>query len=344
VQRRHQKIIEEGPITVAPQETIKKLEQAARRLAKSVNFVGAATVEYLYNIETGDYYFLELNPRLQYDKQRKQWETLGRLPERADLMNGWDLAFGGCGDRVIVIGGLRTSGAGFIVIFAYAANFPIQKFLQAQSIMNLIAYIAAVDMGCIVRVGLGLIGCVAYFKIFMVDYSIGVFWTWAFLKVSTSSTVMLCLEVWYFQILVLIAGLLENLEIALDSLAVCATILGWVMISVGFNAAASSFVISLICAIILLALRHVISYAFTDSDVVANVVSELTPLLVVSIIFNGIHPVLSGISEAFTYIILNKRTLGLEECALWMPTQSGSELQLSYSLRHQNPVGFTVPI
>ena len=58
-------IIEEGPITVAPIETVKKLEQAARRLAKSVNYVGAATVEYLYSMETGEYYFLELNPRLQ---------------------------------------------------------------------------------------------------------------------------------------------------------------------------------------------------------------------------------------------------------------------------------------
>ncbi|KAL7129336.1 hypothetical protein ABFS83_13G059800 [Erythranthe nasuta] len=38
------------------------------------------------------------------------------------------------------------------------------------------------------------------------------------------------------------------------------------------------------------------------------------------------------------------RTLGLEECALWMPTRSGLELQLSYTLRHQNPVGYTVPI
>ncbi|KAI3457561.1 hypothetical protein Pfo_014224 [Paulownia fortunei] len=38
------------------------------------------------------------------------------------------------------------------------------------------------------------------------------------------------------------------------------------------------------------------------------------------------------------------RTLGLEECALWMPTRTGLELQLSYTLRHQNPVGFTVPI
>ncbi|KAK4439047.1 Ethylene receptor 1 [Sesamum alatum] len=38
------------------------------------------------------------------------------------------------------------------------------------------------------------------------------------------------------------------------------------------------------------------------------------------------------------------RTLGLEECALWMPTRTGLELHLSYTLRHQNPVGFTVPI
>ncbi|KAI7742306.1 hypothetical protein M8C21_018785, partial [Ambrosia artemisiifolia] len=38
------------------------------------------------------------------------------------------------------------------------------------------------------------------------------------------------------------------------------------------------------------------------------------------------------------------RTLGLEECALWMPTRSGLELQLSYTLRQQNPAGFTVPI
>ncbi|KAF6169062.1 hypothetical protein GIB67_038559 [Kingdonia uniflora] len=38
------------------------------------------------------------------------------------------------------------------------------------------------------------------------------------------------------------------------------------------------------------------------------------------------------------------RTLTLEECALWMPTRTGLELQLSYILRHQNPVGFTISI
>ncbi|KAE8690412.1 Acetyl-CoA carboxylase 1 [Hibiscus syriacus] len=80
VQRRHQKIIEEGPITVAPLETVKILEQAARRLAKSVNYVGAATVEYLYNMETGEYYFLELNPRLQVEHPVTEWIAEVNLP------------------------------------------------------------------------------------------------------------------------------------------------------------------------------------------------------------------------------------------------------------------------
>lgn len=52
----------------------------------------------------------------KYHKERQEWETVGRLPERADSMNGWGIAFRGCGDRVIVIGGPRTSGAGFIEV------------------------------------------------------------------------------------------------------------------------------------------------------------------------------------------------------------------------------------
>ncbi|CAA2994471.1 acetyl- carboxylase 1-like [Olea europaea subsp. europaea] len=80
VQRRHQKIIEEGPITVAPLDTVRKLEQAARRLAKRVNYVGAATVEYLYGMETGEYYFLELNPRLQVEHPVTEWIAEINLP------------------------------------------------------------------------------------------------------------------------------------------------------------------------------------------------------------------------------------------------------------------------
>ncbi|XBI75211.1 hypothetical protein VPH35_068610 [Triticum aestivum] len=80
VQRRHQKIIEEGPITVAPPEKVRELEQAARRLAKCVQYQGAATVEYLYSMETGEYYFLELNPRLQVEHPVTEWIAGVNLP------------------------------------------------------------------------------------------------------------------------------------------------------------------------------------------------------------------------------------------------------------------------
>ncbi|OMO82473.1 Kelch repeat type 1 [Corchorus olitorius] len=50
----------------------------------------------------------------KYDKESRLWVTIGRLPERAVSMNGWGLAFRACGDRLIVIGGPRALGEGFI--------------------------------------------------------------------------------------------------------------------------------------------------------------------------------------------------------------------------------------
>jgi len=67
VQRRHQKIIEEGPYCVAPRALQRELEMGAVRLAKKVGYKGAGTVEYLYNMRTGEYSFLEVNPRLQVE-------------------------------------------------------------------------------------------------------------------------------------------------------------------------------------------------------------------------------------------------------------------------------------
>ncbi|PWY98047.1 acetyl-CoA carboxylase [Testicularia cyperi] len=67
VQRRHQKIIEEAPVTIAPEDAREAMEKAAVRLAKLVGYVSAGTVEWLYSPDTGDYAFLELNPRLQVE-------------------------------------------------------------------------------------------------------------------------------------------------------------------------------------------------------------------------------------------------------------------------------------
>lgn len=66
-QRRFQKIFEEGPPIIAKPETFKKMEKAAQRLTQSIGYQGAGTVEYLYNADTDDYFFLELNPRLQVE-------------------------------------------------------------------------------------------------------------------------------------------------------------------------------------------------------------------------------------------------------------------------------------
>jgi acetyl-CoA carboxylase/biotin carboxylase 1 len=67
VQRRHQKIVEEGPPIAAPKELFSKMEASAVALAKAVGYVNAGTVEFLYLEETQTYAFLELNPRLQVE-------------------------------------------------------------------------------------------------------------------------------------------------------------------------------------------------------------------------------------------------------------------------------------
>ncbi|PWZ40777.1 Protein DETOXIFICATION 40 [Zea mays] len=237
-------------------------------------------------------------------------------------------------------------------IFAYAANFPIQKFLQAQSIVAPSAYISVATLGlhlglswlAVYRLGLGLLGgslvlsfswlviVAAQFAYIVTSPRCRDTWTGftmqafsglgTFFKLSAASAVMLCLETWYYQIIVLIAGLLKNPEISLDSLSICMTVNAWVfMISVGFNAAASvrvgnelgagnpraasfsvlvvtslSFAVSAVCAVAVLCLRDQLSYLFTGGEAVARAVSDLCPLLALTLVLNGVQPVLSGVA------------------------------------------------
>lgn len=80
VQRRHQKIIEEAPVTIANSDTFDKMANAAVRLGKLVGYVSAGTVEYLYSSEEQKYYFLELNPRLQVEHPTTEMVSGVNLP------------------------------------------------------------------------------------------------------------------------------------------------------------------------------------------------------------------------------------------------------------------------
>ncbi|KAK1953648.1 acetyl-CoA carboxylase, partial [Colletotrichum sublineola] len=80
VQRRHQKIIEEAPVTIAKDITFKAMEDAAVRLGRLVGYVSAGTVEYLYSHADDKFYFLELNPRLQVEHPTTEMVSGVNLP------------------------------------------------------------------------------------------------------------------------------------------------------------------------------------------------------------------------------------------------------------------------
>eukprot|EP00931_Biecheleriopsis_adriatica_P052507 TRINITY_DN3055_c0_g1_i3.p1 TRINITY_DN3055_c0_g1~~TRINITY_DN3055_c0_g1_i3.p1 ORF type:complete len:2157 (-),score=543.39 TRINITY_DN3055_c0_g1_i3:77-6547(-) len=79
-QRRFQKIFEEGPPTIVPKDTFREMEKAAQRLTQNIGYVGAGTVEYLYNAQENKFYFLELNPRLQVEHPVTEEITRVNLP------------------------------------------------------------------------------------------------------------------------------------------------------------------------------------------------------------------------------------------------------------------------
>ena len=67
IQRRHQKIVERAPAHFLNKKMREKICNAAIKIAKQVNYVGAGTVEFLLDKESNEFYFIEVNPRIQVE-------------------------------------------------------------------------------------------------------------------------------------------------------------------------------------------------------------------------------------------------------------------------------------
>ncbi len=67
IQRRNQKVVERAPAPYLSDEKRREIAGYARQLANATSYVGAGTVEFLMDVDTRDYYFIEVNPRIQVE-------------------------------------------------------------------------------------------------------------------------------------------------------------------------------------------------------------------------------------------------------------------------------------
>ncbi|MEN8121294.1 MAG: acetyl-CoA carboxylase biotin carboxylase subunit [Bacteroidota bacterium] len=92
IQRRHQKVIEEAPSAILTPELREQMGQSAVDVAKACNYIGAGTVEFLF--DNGKYYFLEMNTRLQVEHPVTELITgIDLVKEQIKIARGEKLSF-----------------------------------------------------------------------------------------------------------------------------------------------------------------------------------------------------------------------------------------------------------
>ncbi len=93
VQRRHQKVVEEAPSSVLTEEIREQMGKCAIDVARSVNYTGAGTVEFILD-ESLDFFFLEMNTRLQVEHPVSELITgIDLVKEQIKIASGEKLSF-----------------------------------------------------------------------------------------------------------------------------------------------------------------------------------------------------------------------------------------------------------
>ncbi|KAH6838069.1 hypothetical protein C2S53_000011 [Perilla frutescens var. hirtella] len=184
-------------------------------------------------------------------------------------------------------------------LFAYSLNFLLQKFLQAQSRIWVMTTISVVVLGfhvllnwiLITKLEKGLAGAAIAENVS------------CFVKLSLASAIMLCLELWYYTVVILMVGWLKNPEITVDAISICVRVGN----ELGANhpkatkfsvivAVVTSIVFGAIFSIAVVATKNTFPKLFSSKEEVIKETSKLAYLLAATIFLNSIQPVLHGIS------------------------------------------------
>ncbi|KAA8538133.1 hypothetical protein F0562_027741 [Nyssa sinensis] len=235
--------------------------------------------------------------------------------------------------------------------FSFAFQCTLQRFLQSQLKTGVLAWVSLVALVIHVFISwlfvykfeLGVVGAAVALDVSWWVLVFGLLgytvcggcpqtWTgfslqafsglWDFFRLSAASGVMLCLENWYYRILILVAGNLENATITVNALSVCMSINGWeMMIPLAFFAGTgvrvanelgagngkaaklatkvavvqSTIIGIFFCALIMI-FHDKFALIFSSSKDVLEAVDKLSHLLAITILLNSVQPVLSGVA------------------------------------------------
>ena len=129
IQRRHQKVLEEAPAPNLDSKTRKAMHDAAVACGKAVGYVGAGTVEFLIDSITKDFYFCEMNTRLQVE------HPVTELVTGLDLVE-WQLLVAAGHKLPLSQEAIVNQSKGFAIEARIYAENPMKDFLPSTGVLH----------------------------------------------------------------------------------------------------------------------------------------------------------------------------------------------------------------